>query len=147
VISPIAAPPPAGLQRMGELRQHEVVLLPLLPHCTEAWILSYDPCRFRLKDSCCQCNTYSVPQPPAVPYSRYTAHNGPGIIPDSGDIGLSWDQAASHPLFVNLAPFHHNSIHSCLRSPVMPPLLTHGIHGPHSSARADEQRGGGREKG
>ena len=43
-------------------------------------MLSYDPSRFRLKESCSQCNTYSIPQPPEEPYSRYTANNRPGMI-------------------------------------------------------------------
>ena len=32
--------PRDDMHRMGELRQHEIFFLPLLPHCTEAWILS-----------------------------------------------------------------------------------------------------------
>ena len=80
----VATAPRVDVQRMGELRQHGIDLMPLHPYCTEARMLTYDPSWFRLKESCSQCNTYLVPQPPEEPYFRHMAHDGPGTRPDSG---------------------------------------------------------------
>ena len=42
------------MQRMGELRQHGIDIVPLHPYCTEARIHTYVPSRFLLKEQSVQ---------------------------------------------------------------------------------------------